>query len=99
MSILKDKYFLMSLFCVFVLILFSFFDIEDKNDDPMIGIITDIKETQNGFVFDLIDADGDIIHCFSKERFRSDSVYEIKGRYSDDRTMFFIESFSMCQTS
>lgn len=98
MNILKDKYFLMSVFCVAILITFSFLDIEEKDDDSKVGFVSDIRETQNGFVFEFIDSDGNMMKCFSKERFRLNLVYEIKGRYSDDGSMFFIESFSMCQT-
>ncbi len=94
----RDKYLLIAVLCSVVLIIFSFVPSDEDDEDCMTGIVSNVKESSNGYIFDFMDENGDQIRCFSKQILNSDSVYEISGSFSDDKTIFFISSFSLCQT-
>lgn len=64
------------------------------SDPDDIGIVSDIKESDSGFTFEFIGEDG-TYRCFSKERPYAGSVYEIKGRMSDDGTICFVSSMKL----
>lgn len=100
MKISKDKYLLLSIVCSLILISFSFIDYFDQNDkDLKVGIVLNVKETTNGFVFEFVDDSNNTYSCFFRERPDIDSVYEIKGPFSSNKSMVFIESLKKCQTS
>ena len=92
-DILKDKYLLLCLTVSIVLIASSV--VKENDVDGMIGTISDISETPNGFVFYLDTSNGTSQKCFCKEHPNVDSVYLINGKMSDDGTILFISSMSV----
>ena len=100
MAVSKDKYLLLSVVCSLILIGFSFFDFFETDDEDLkVGIVTDVKKTANGYVFDFIDDSNETYSCFFKERPEIGSVYEIEGSFVDSNSMVFIEQLKKCQTS
>ena len=100
MTVSKDKYLIVSLICSLILISFSFFDCFDMNNDNVkIGIVSEVRETGNGFVFQFIDDSNITYSCFWKEKPEVHSIYEIKASFSDSKSMIFIDSIKKCQTS
>ena len=100
MEISKDKYLILSVICSLILIGLSFFDFfETNNENLKIGIISEVKETANGYVFEFTDDSNETYSCFFRERPESGSVYEIEGPFKDGKTMVFVEHLKKCQTS
>lgn len=93
----KDKYFLFSLMVSVIILMSS--NIGNDGREGIIGIAFDVDESKNGFVFDLEDTDGKIIHCFSKEKPSENNLYKIKGNYSDDNMILFVSSISAIRDS
>lgn len=92
-GILKDKYFL---FCLLVsVIVIVSVNLNGSVEEGYVGIVTDVNESANGFVFILNDTDGNRIKCFCREEPETDAVYLIKGDFSDDNTILFISSMSV----
>jgi len=98
MDELKNKYLLISLICSIILIGSSFIPLNSESDEIIIGFVSEITETNNGYVMNFIEVDGNNIHCFSKTKFELYQIYEISGSYSNDNSIFFISSFVLCQT-
>ncbi len=90
--ILKDKYFLLCLAVAFIILSSSLFSDGGGSSDRTVGVVYDIRETENGFVFDLYDSDGKTMKCFSRNGPEEGGVYEVGGTESDDGTMFFTNS-------
>lgn len=88
-SFVKDKYFLLCLAAAFILLCSSFDN--DMTDTKEIGIVYEITESKNGFVFCFENTDGEKMRCFSRSEPEEGSVYEISGNWSDDGTMFFTD--------
>jgi len=93
----RDKYFLFSV-SIAIIILFSSNFISSDNDG-IVGFAFDVKEGQNGYIFNLEDTEGKTIRCFSKEIPYENHLYKIKGNYSDDNTILFISSISSLNRS
>ena len=93
----KDKYFLFSLMVSVIILMSS--NLGNDNHEGTIGIAFDVNESKNGYVFELEDTDGKIIHCFSKEKPLENHLYIIKGSYSDDNMILFISSISALKES
>ncbi len=94
----RNKYLLITLFCSVVLILFSFIPWDSDSDEVIVGYVSDLSETNNGYVFTFTEDNGELIHCFSKTRFELYQIYEISGSFSNDKSIFFVTSFTLCQT-
>ncbi len=94
----RNKYLLIAVLCSFTLIVFSFIPWNSESDDVMIGYPSEIKETGSGFVFEFSTDDGNSIHCFSKTRIEPYLIYEVSGSYSNDKSIFFVTSITLCQT-
>lgn len=95
MDVLKDRYFLICIAAVFILVASSFFWNNDGEEEGTSGIARDVKETENGFVFSLEDSSGEEMRCFSKERPEPGAVYRAEGSLSEDGTMLFISSLEL----
>lgn len=94
----RNKYLLITLFCSVVLILFSFIPWDSDSDEVIVGYVSDLSETNNGYVFTFTEDNGELIHCFSKTRFELYQIYEISGSFSNDKSILFVTSFTLCQT-
>ena len=98
MKIFSDKYFIICLISFFLLISFSSFIQTENNDELLIGLTYNIEHTTSGYVFDFEDINGNQIHCYSKNQPVTNSVCKISGNFSDDKSIFFVSDFSLCQT-
>ncbi len=72
--------------------LFASFAWEDPSDYDASGIARDIKETGNGYVFELFTVQGFDIRCFSSSEPSDLGHYGIIGSSSSDNTIFFVSS-------
>lgn len=63
----------------------------DLIEDDIKGVAYDIKESKNGFVFYLETSDGKCEKCYFKDRPENLKTYSIKGKYSDDESIIFVE--------
>ncbi len=94
----RDKYLLVALICSFVLIASSFIPFNSENENTIIGFVSDTKESDSGYVSIFVEENGTHLRCFSKSKMETNTIYEISGSYSDDKTIFFVSSFTLCQT-
>lgn len=92
MSILRDRYFLLCAAAAFILISSSFFWDSGDDNSGEAGIVRDVRESENGYVFSLEDCGGEEICCFSKTEPEEGGAYSVKGSWSDDGTMLFVSS-------
>ena len=100
MAVSKDKYLILSLICTFLIIILSFIDFSETDENDLkIGMVIQVKETANGFVFDIVDETNTTYSCFFRERPETGSLYELEGPFSDSDTMVFIKYLKKCQTS
>jgi hypothetical protein len=65
---------------------------EEPQNDDVIGIIYEIKQTQNGFTFTLDESNGEKMKCFTRVEPAEYSICTVKGSLSDDRSIFFVSS-------
>lgn len=85
-----NKYIIFSISVIFVISLFTVFNIDDTDsDETIVGISTDYKKTDSGYVFYIIDGYGNEIKSFYSSK-TDDSLHSFKGKYSDDRSIFFV---------
>lgn len=98
MSIFKDKYFIISISVILILILFWTTD-ENIDDDDLKGIVHDIKESKNGYTFNIETPDGENRKCFHRECPENLKLYSVKGTLSDDGTILFIEKMIILEYS
>ena len=54
------------------------------------GIVSDVSESTNGFVFHIHTPDQEDIRCFSYERPVELGFYAVSGEISDDGNIFFV---------
>ena len=89
-----DRYMKLCAAAAFVIImtmLFSNPGSDNAANDETLGIIYDVKESSKGFVFKFQNTEGVSIKCYySKEV--TGGTYMVKGKYSEDRTIFFVSS-------
>ena len=72
------------------ILLFSYFSDERNADYQLTGVVHDVKSSTNGFLF-YIDTADDTIRCFSSDRPEDLGLYSLRGSFSDDRGIFFVE--------
>lgn len=89
--ILKDRYFILCAMAALILLNSTFFVTAD-DQNGMMGIVSEVDESENGFVFVFDDSSGKRVRCFTRDRPEKGAVYEISGDWSDDKTMLFIGS-------
>lgn len=87
-----DRYSLLCVSVALIVLVTVFVNQEEPQNDDIIGIVHEIKETQNGYTFVLDDSNGKHMKCFSRVRPDDHSVCVIKGTLSEDRTIFFVSS-------
>ena len=90
----SKRYAAVGLAVVLVTVLFVTFS-EDKEDDDydLTGIAYDIRESSNGFTF-YIDTIDSKIRCFSRTVPVDLGYYGLKGSFSDDGSIFFVEALT-----
>ena len=84
------KYSLIAIAIVFFILLFAYYSDERNAGYQFTGIIHDVKSSTNGYIF-FIDTADQTIRCFSSEQPNELGLYSIRGNFSDDRGIFFIE--------
>lgn len=95
-EIFNDKYFLMCISITLIIIVSGMVSVNDKTSlevSDECGFVFDIKESSKGYVFYFQDTDGSVRKCFFREKPIED-VYFIHGTYSNDKSIFFIDSMS-----
>jgi len=64
----------------------------EPEDNEIIGIAYDVKQTQSGYTFSLDDTDGSTMRCFARTEPVEFEVYIIRGELSDDGGIFFVDT-------
>lgn len=67
----------------------------DVESNEKIGVINDIKKTQNGFSFTFEDSEGSIIKCFYDDEPIDNGIYAIEGRMSENEKILFLSSMTL----
>ncbi len=97
MTIVKDKYFIICVSTVLISVLiWSTFNAEDENED-LKGIIFDIRESENGFIFMLESSQGTHQKCFFFEEPEELMAYSISGYLSEDGNIFFVKKMTLLE--
>ena len=93
-----DRYSLLCLSISAIMILTVFISPEEpEEDEVMIGIVFDVKQSQNGFTFTFEDIEGGTTRCFFRIEPAVFTVYEVTGAFSDDGSMLFVDSMKIVQ--
>lgn len=88
-----DKYSLFAASMIGVIALFIIFNsVPAITTDEIIGIADNIEKRDTGYVFDLIDENGETIRCFYKGEPTESTLYGVEGNYSDNGEMFFVNT-------
>lgn len=88
------KYAVVGFSIVLIAVLFLSFSEDMVNDEyDMTGIVHDVKKSDAGFVFYIDTVDG-TYRCFDDARPIELGFYGVNGSFSDDGSIFFIESMS-----
>ena len=91
-----DKYTILTILVTSLVLLLIATNISNASselveNDEYFGLIINIKETDNGFVFDLIDIDGNTIPCFTNIIIEEQNQLQIvTGTFSEDHKIFFV---------
>ncbi|MCL1979369.1 MAG: hypothetical protein FWG60_04350 [Methanomassiliicoccaceae archaeon] len=72
-----------------------FINSDEPENKDVVGIAYDVKTTKNGYTFLFEDSDGGKISCFSRSEPEKREVYSIRGAFSDDGGMFFIDTMNV----
>ncbi len=97
MTILKDKYFII---CVSTVLIFAlaWSSLNFKEEDQDIkGIVFDVRESENGFVFYLESSQGKCQKCFFNEEPEELMVYSVSGNLSDDGNILFVKKMILLE--
>lgn len=86
-----NKYSIFALSVILVILCISLFDVDPNEEEYVIGYADDISSSENGYVFYIINDDGDRIKAFYSEKI-DDDLYFFSGSFSDDRTIFFVKN-------
>ena len=87
-----DRYSLLCISISLIILLMLFINADEPQDKDIIGTAFDIRTSQNGYTFSVDDTDGDITRCFARIEPSEFGIYLIKGKASDDGSMFFVSS-------
>jgi hypothetical protein len=85
-----SKYLLIGLAILVVISIFSYFSDEENVEYDYYGIVHDIKSTSNGYIFYLDTLENDI-RCYSSGIPNDLDMYAVKGSFSSDGNLFFVE--------
>lgn len=84
-----EKYVLMILSVIVLILLFSFFNIGETDEEKIIGFAENVHESTNGFTFNIVTEDQLSIKSYSSQKPDS-SIHRFIGDYSDDGSIFFV---------
>jgi len=85
-----DKYIMIGLSIIFIVVIFAYFSDESNIEYDYEGFVYDIRLTENGCTFKIESNDFDV-YCYCSEIPIEFGYYAIKGSYSEDNTIFFVE--------
>jgi len=95
MGLINDRYVLAG-FAVILFIAVVCLTVPQSETEPSLsGIISDVKETENGNTFTFTDSKGQEIRCFYRGQVSEWDVCTISGAYSDDGNIFFVSNMRM----
>ena len=83
-----NRYTIFALIMIALMILFTTFTVDDDSIE-ITGYADDIHQSENGFVFTIIDGNGDTTKAFMREQIDGD-LHIFKGNYSSDGGIFFV---------
>ena len=75
---------------IVLMIMITAFDIED-DETRITGYAENIHQSENGFVFTIMDTDGNETKAFVREQVDG-SLHVFNGNYSSDGKIFFVSS-------
>lgn len=90
-----DRYSLLAVAIIIVIVSISMFDQSVDGKESMIGFADDVNEKDNGFIFFINDCDGNRMKAYCDQR-PDDDLHSFIGRYSDDRNIFFVSDIISC---
>ncbi len=85
-----DKYMLIGISVIILAFLFIHFSDDMNVDHDYTGIVYDIRSTSNGYTF-LFDSSEGEFKCYCSERPVDLGYYGIRGQFSNDGSIFFID--------
>lgn len=91
MDFLQDKYILVAVAGILIIATICVIGIpEEGSESEIVGVVSEVRTTENGNTFFLTDATGNKMKCFFSERVNDGIVCSITGRHSDDGSIFFV---------
>ena len=87
-----DRYSLLCVTVSLMILVAVFIDRDEPEDEDVFGVVYDIKTTKNGYTFFFEDSDGGRTSCFARTEPTEYGVYSIRGSFSDDGGIFFVNS-------
>jgi len=94
---MKGKYPLLCISVVFIIGITMITSPEYEEEKGMIGLVFDINKTEKGFTFSFEDTKGCHMRCFSYNEPINNEIYIIKGNFSSDGNMFFIDEMKLSE--
>ena len=85
-------YAVLGLSVIVAMSLFVSFDWDDPSDYDTSGIAHGIRQTENGYIFELFTSEGVDVRCFSTEEPSDLGHYGVSGSVSSDGTLFFVST-------
>lgn len=95
MRFITDKYILASLALILIIASVCIFIDDNDEDITTVGIISNVKETENGNTFILTDSKGISIRCFFNMSVKDGMICSVTGSFSKDGTMFFVSGLTI----
>jgi len=92
---MKGKYPLLCISVIFIIGIAMITSPEYEEEKGMTGLVFDIHKTEKGFTFSFEDTKGSHMRCFSYDEPTNDEIYTIKGNFSSDGNMFFIDEMKL----
>ncbi len=83
-----NRYTVFALIMIALMIMFTAFTVDDDRTE-ITGYANDIHQSENGFVFTIIDGNGNTTKAFMRQQIDED-IHIFKGNYSSDGGMFFV---------
>lgn len=87
-----DRYSLLCFSIALIITLTVFIDTDEPEDKDMIGVVYDVKQAQAGYTFFMDSTGGDTIKCFFRTEPLEYGIYSLKGTFSDDGSILFVNS-------
>jgi hypothetical protein len=85
-----DRYSLLCFSVALMIMMTLFLETEEVGEEKRIGVVYDVDASQSGYVFYFEDSYGERMRCFVRAEPAEFGVYAIKGSFSDDGGLFFV---------